>query len=141
MSLVNFQVQTACFDPKQLLLALSQVIPAQTITNAIETTSSWERRQRRLPTYAIVTLVIAMSFWSSDSIVDVFKNLIHGLSSLQIPLKIRWQVTSSSSITEARQRTGAAVMTRLFEMVAKPLATILTPDAFLGELRIMAMEQ
>jgi hypothetical protein len=82
-----------------------------------------------------------MSFWSSDSIVDVFKNLIHGLSSLQIPLKIRWQVTSSSSITEARQRTGAAVMTRLFEMVAKPLATILTPDAFLGELRIMAMEQ
>ena len=140
MSLVNFQVQTACFDPKQLLLALSQVIPAQTITNAIETTSSRERRQRRLPTYAIVTLVIAMSFWSSDSIVDVFKNLIHGLSSLQIPLGIRWQVPSSSSITEARQRTGAAVMTRLFKMVAKPLATILTPDAFLGELRIMAMD-
>ena len=140
MSLVNFQVQTACFDPKQLLLALSQVIPAQTITNAIETTSSWERRQRRLPTYAIVTLVIAMSFWSSDSIVDVFKNLIHGLSSLQIPLGIRWQVPCSSSITEARQRTGAAVMTRLFEMVAKPLATILTPGAFLGELRIMAMD-
>jgi len=31
-------------------------------------------------------------------------------------------------------------MTRLFEIVAKPLATILTPDAFLGELRIMAMD-
>jgi len=104
MSLVNFQVQTACFDPKQLLLALSQVIPAQTITNAIETTSSWERRQRRLPTYAIVTLVIAMSFWSSDSIVDVFKNLIHGLSSLQIPLGIRWQVPSSSSITPSSSK-------------------------------------
>jgi hypothetical protein len=104
MSLVNFQVQTACFDPKQLLLALSQVIPAQTITDAIAITSSRERRQRRLPTYAIVTLVIAMSFWSSDSIVDVFKNLIHGLSSLQIPLGIRWQVPCSSSITEARQR-------------------------------------
>jgi hypothetical protein len=104
MSLVNFQVETACFDPKQLLLALSQVIPAETISNAIETTCSWERRQRRLPTYVIVTLVIAMSFWSSDSIVDVFKNLIHGLSSLQIPLGIRWQVPSSSSITEAHEK-------------------------------------
>ncbi len=132
MSLVNFQVQTACFDPKQVLLALSKVIPAETISNAIETTCSWERRQRILPTYVIVTLVIAMSFWSSDSIVDVFKNLIHGLSSLKIPLRIRCQVPVSSSITEARQRTGAAVMTRLFELVAKPLATILTPDAFLG---------
>ncbi|KYC41675.1 hypothetical protein WA1_16670 [Scytonema hofmannii PCC 7110] len=31
-------------------------------------------------------------------------------------------------------------MTRLFEMVAKPLATILTPGAFLGGLRIMALD-
>lgn len=101
MSLVNFQVQTACVDPKQLLLALSQVIPAQTITNAIQNTFSCERRQRILPTYLIVTLVIAMSFWSSDSIVDVFKNLIHGLSSLQIPFLLRFQTPASLSITEA----------------------------------------
>ncbi|MHC5748419.1 MAG: IS4 family transposase [Nostoc sp.] len=140
MSLANFQVQPACVDPKQLLLALSQVIPAQTITNAIQNTFSSERRQRILPTYLIVTLVIAMSFWSSDSIVDVFKNLIHGLSSLQIPFLLRFQTPASSSITEARQRTGAAVMTRLFEMVAKPKATLLTPGAFLGGLRIMAMD-
>lgn len=31
-------------------------------------------------------------------------------------------------------------MTRLFELVAKPLATVLTPDAFLGGLRIMAID-
>lgn len=31
-------------------------------------------------------------------------------------------------------------MTRLFEMVAKPLATVLTPGAFLGGLRIMAVD-
>ncbi len=42
-----------------------------------------------------------MSFWSSDSIVDVFKNLIHGLSSLQIPSGLRLQTPSASSITEA----------------------------------------
>lgn len=31
-------------------------------------------------------------------------------------------------------------MTRLFEIVAKPLATLLTPGAFLGGLRIMAID-
>ncbi len=96
MSLVNFQVQTACVDPKQILKALSQVIPPQTITNAIETTCSSQRRLRILPTYVIVTLVIAMSFWSSDSIVDVFKNLIHGLSSLHIASGVRFQTPSGS---------------------------------------------
>lgn len=82
-----------------------------------------------------------MSFWSTESTVDVFKNLIQGFASLQIPLGIRLLTPTSSSITEARQRTGAAVMTRLFEMVAKPLATILTPGAFLSGLRIMALSR
>ncbi|WP_258169525.1 transposase domain-containing protein [Nostoc sp. 'Peltigera membranacea cyanobiont' N6] len=82
-----------------------------------------------------------MSFWSSDSVVSVFKNLIHGFASLRIPELIRFKTPTSSSITEARQRTGASVMTRLFEMVAKPLATPLTPGAFLGGLRIMAVDQ
>ncbi|MCC5613082.1 transposase domain-containing protein [Nostoc sp. CHAB 5834] len=100
MSLVNFQVQTACFDPKQLLLAVSQVIPSQTITRAIISTSSQEKRHRILNSHVIVALVVAMSFWSSDSIVDVFKNLIHGLSSLKIPFRIRYQVPVSSSISK-----------------------------------------
>ncbi|WP_373528115.1 transposase domain-containing protein [Nostoc sp.] len=119
---------------------MDEVIPSQTITNAIISTSSIEQRQRILPTHVVVVLVIAMSFWSSDSIVSVFKNLIHGFASLRIPELIRFKTPTSSSITEARQRTGASVMTRLFEMVAKPLATPLTPGAFLGGLRIMAVD-
>ncbi len=96
--------------------------------------------QRILPTHVVVALVIAMSFWSSDSIVDVFKNLTHGLSSLQIPEKIRLKAPTSSSISEARLISGPAVMTRLFETVAKPLASPQTPGAFLGGLRVMAMD-
>lgn len=139
MSVVNFEVQQAYVTPSQLLLALEQVIPSQTLTRAIVSTSSASQRQRILPTHVVVALVIAMSFWSSDSLVSVFKNLIHGLASLRIKDLIRFQTPTSSSITEARQRTGAFVMTRLFEMVAKPLATLLTPGAFLGGLRIMAL--
>lgn len=76
MSLVNFEVQQPCITPSQLLLAMDEVIPSQTITNAIISTSSVGQRQRLLPTHVVVVLVIAMSFWSSDSIVSVFKNLI-----------------------------------------------------------------
>ncbi|WP_353931353.1 IS4 family transposase (plasmid) [Okeanomitos corallinicola TIOX110] len=140
MSLINFEVITASVAKAQLLVALEQVIPAQTIHRAIINTSSQERRERILPTHVVVALVIAMSFWSTDSIVDVFKNLIQGLSSLQIPHRLRFTAPTSSSISEARQRIGPAVMTRLFEMVAKPLATIQTPGAFLGNLRLMAID-
>jgi hypothetical protein len=140
MALVNFEVIPPKLSPTELLTALEQVIPSQTITSAILQTSSEERRQRVLPTHVVIALVIAMSFWSYDSIVDVFKNLIQGLAGRLINLKVRLISPTSSSITEARQRTGSAVMTRLFEMVAKPMATILTPGAFLGGLRIMAID-
>ncbi len=140
MALINFDVQNYCIAPSQLLGALEQVIPVSEIDKAIENTSSEETRQRVLPTHVVVALVIAMSFWSRDSIVDVFKNLTHGLSSLLIPEKIRLAAPTSSSISEARQRTGCAVMTRLFETVAKPLASPQTPGAFLCGLRVMAMD-
>ena len=51
-----------------------------------------------------------------------------------------WQVPCKSSITEARQRIGAQVMCRLFHLVVSPLSTEKTPGAFLGGLRIMAMD-
>ncbi|BDA69464.1 transposase, IS4 family protein [Calothrix sp. PCC 7716] len=140
MPLINFDVQKYCIPPEQLLGALETVIPASEIDKAIQITSSEESRQRILPTHVVVALIIAMSFWSRDSIVDVFKNLTHGLSSVLIPEKIRFKAPTSSSISEARQRIGCAVMTRLFEVVAKPLATISTPGAFLGGLRVMAMD-
>jgi len=40
----------------------------------------------------------------------------------------------------ARQRVGPAVMTKLFELVARPLATQKTQGAFLGGLRLMAVD-
>ena len=43
MPMVNFQVEKACIDPKQIFLVLSQVIPAQSITNAIESTCISQR--------------------------------------------------------------------------------------------------
>ncbi|MCC5634092.1 hypothetical protein LC613_42570 [Nostoc sphaeroides CHAB 2801] len=53
MSLVNFEVQQPYITPSQLLLAMDKVIPSQTITNAIISTSTLEQRQRILPTHVV----------------------------------------------------------------------------------------
>jgi len=45
-----------------------------------------------------------------------------------------------ASISEARQRVGCQVMSQLFGRIARPLATPATPGAFLGGLRVMAVD-
>jgi hypothetical protein len=140
MSLINFSVTPPSLEPGDLLCCLETVIPQDKITQAIAQTQSQQQRKRSLPTHVVVALVMAMSFWSSDSIVDVFKNLLAGLSGSWIRQQVRLKTPTSSSISEARQRVGPAVMTRLFELIARPLATVQTKGAFLGGLRLMAID-
>ncbi len=70
----------------------------------------------------------------------VLKNLVDGLSEVWIRVGQYWRVPSKSSITEARQRVGCRVMSRLFHLVVHPCATVQTPGAFLGGLRLMALD-
>ena len=81
-----------------------------------------------------------MSLWSKTAIRGVLKNLVDGVSEAWIKVGSYWKVPCKSSITEARQRIGAQVMCRLFHLVMRPLATVKTPGAFLGGLRIMAID-
>jgi hypothetical protein len=55
-------------------------IPATAIEQAITKTKVEEKRHRTLPAQLVVSLVIAMSLWSKDSMRDVLKNLIDGLN-------------------------------------------------------------
>ncbi|MBD2254234.1 transposase domain-containing protein [Nostoc parmelioides FACHB-3921] len=71
---------------------------------------------------------------------DVLKNLVSGLSREWTRLGQYWKAPSSSSISEARQRLGCRVMSQLFEKIVRPLGTPQTPGAFLGGLRVMAVD-
>jgi hypothetical protein len=73
-------------------------------------------------------------------VVDVLKNLVQGLSQKSIPQGFRWKTPSKSSISEARQRVGCAVLTRLFEKLARPIAVKTTPSAFVKGLRWIAID-
>lgn len=140
MLLRDFTLVSPDIKPGELFEAIETAIPTDKITEAIDSTGSQEQRNRRLPTHVVVALVIAMHFWSHDSIVDVLKNLVSGLSEQWIRLAQRWRVPSKSSISEARQRVGPRVISQLFALIARPLGTAQTPGAFLGGLRVMSVD-
>lgn len=127
-------------EAAEVFSAIETAIPADAIAQAVGKTDSVEERQRKLPSHLVICLVVAMSLWSSNSMQTVLKNLVNGLSTQWIRRAQYWRVPSSSSISEARQRIGCQVMSQLFHQVVRPLATQQTPGAFLGELRVMAVD-
>ncbi|MEG5199591.1 transposase domain-containing protein, partial [Microcoleus sp. A6-C5] len=140
MALKEFTLITPVIEAASVFKALETAIPSETIKQAIGQTHSQQQRQRKLPSELVISLVIAMSLWSSVSMRTVLKNLVNGLSMKWIQLGEYWQVPSSSSISEARQRVGCRVMTQLFERVVHPMASPQTDGAFLGGLRVMAVD-
>lgn len=140
MQLKELSLASPKIAPEAILQALTQSIPRESIERAIASTQSARQRQRKLPTHLVVALLIAMSLWSKDSIEAVLENLVHGLSGQWVRLSQRWKQPSKSSISEARQRVGPQVMSRLFQLVARPLGTEQTPGCFLQGLRLMAVD-
>lgn len=134
-SLVSPEIQNA-----DLLKAIEIAIPATAIEQAIANTQSEEERKRSLPAQLVVSVVIAMSLWSKDSMRDVLKNLIDGLSEAWIKVGKYWRVPCKSAITQARQRLGARVMSQLFHRLIRPMATEETLGAFLNGLRVVVID-
>jgi len=140
MQLKEFSLISPQVESGTVLKALETAIPTEAIEQAIAQTHSNEERKRALPSHLVICLVIAMSLWSKASMRTVLKNLVDGLSEAWVKVGKYWRVPCKSSITEARQRIGTQVMSRLFHLVVHPLATEDTPGAFLGGLRIMAVD-
>ena len=140
MQLKEFSLISPVIESGTVLKALETAIPTEAISQAIAQTHSNEERKRALPSHLVVCLVIAMSLWSKVSMRTVLKNLVDGLSETWVRVGQYWRVPCKSSITEARQRIGCGVISRLFHLVAHPCATSQTPEAFLGGLRVMAVD-
>ena len=140
MQLKEFSFISPVLESAEVFKAIGTVIPPDVIAQTIGNTDSQEERKRKLPSQLVVCLVIAMSLWSSDSMTTVLKNLVNGLSRQWTKLGKYWRVPNSASITIARQRVGCRVMSQLFVRTVQPLATPGTPGAFLGGLRVMAVD-
>ncbi len=75
----------------EIFKAIEAAIPATLIEQAIAKTKVEEERHRSLPAHLLICLVIAMSLWSRDSMRDVLKNLIDGLSEAWVKVGKHWQ--------------------------------------------------
>jgi hypothetical protein len=93
-----------------------------------------------VPAELVVALVIALGFWSRDSVSAVLAQLVDGLRAREPARWLTWRPPAKSTLTEARQRLGVRPLRELFGRVARPIATPDTPGAFAFGLRLMAID-
>ena len=120
--------------------AIEIAIPSTEIEAAILKTKAKEKRHRELPSQLVVCLIVAMSFWSKDSMRDVLKNLLDGLNEVGLKTGKYWKTPCKAAITKARKRLGPVVMTQLFHQLVRPMATTVSVGAFLSGLRVVAID-
>lgn len=140
MHLKDFSLLCPVIQSADVLKAIETAIPATAIEQVIAKTKKAEERKRSLPAQLVVCLVIAMSLWSRDSMRDVLKNLIDGLTDAWIKVGKYWRVPCKSAITQARQRLGPRVMSELLYHLVCPMATTETIGAFLNGLRVVVID-
>src|SRR6059058_2217257 len=97
----------AAVGDRPLLEALEVALPDEAVAAAIEATGTREQRRRRLPTHLVVTLVVAMGLWASESMRHALAEVVAGWREVAATDPGPWSLPSTSAIVQARQRAGA----------------------------------
>lgn len=118
---------------------LTRTYPPELIDRVLADCGRLERRTRLLPARVMVYYAMALALFSEGSYEEVMRNLVEGLD-WSAGWRGGWQVPSRVAIAKARARLGAEPVRALYERVARPLARPKNESAFLGELRLMAID-
>lgn len=118
---------------------LTRLVHRDLIDEVLIDTGRTERRRRVLPARVVVYFVLAMTLFFDDAYEEVMRKLVEGLRFLR-SWDDDWQVPTSSALCQARARLGSEPLRELYERVARPLAGAGTPGAWLGDLRVMAID-
>ena len=73
MQLKEFSLINPIIEAADVFKAIETAIPSEMIEQAIGETNSQQQRQRKLSSDLVISLVIAMSLWSSMSMRTVLK--------------------------------------------------------------------
>src|SRR5580704_1021137 len=114
------------------LLLLEHVIPHGEVLQVLEDTGCLDARRCTLTFEVTCWLVLAMGILTDLPIRQVFKAARRLYPDEDTPHR--------SSLCRARQRLGVAPVRLLFERLARPLASVLTPGAFYKGLRLMGID-
>lgn len=117
---------------------ISEIIPLETMQEAITACQVQEQRRRKLPAVLTLLVCIAMNLFSDDSLKFVLLRLVRGTRLLTG--QGAQATANKSAISEARYRLGSAVLERLFRQVCRPIATPSTQGAFAYGRRLVALD-
>lgn len=120
------------------LEALQEVIPQETIHRLLTQHQAHALRERKLTMILVVWVVIAMHLYPRVPIGALLERLGHGL-------RLIWPgepeaLPVPSALTYRRYQLGARPIVALFHEICRPMATPATRGAFLGGLRLMAID-
>src|SRR5260221_5850631 len=118
---------------------LAASVPRDAVDDAVAAAGRQARRRDgKLPPHVMVYFAMAMALFADEDYEEVAARLAGTLASWKC-WDSSWSVPTSGGITQARQRLGYEPLQELFGKVAQPAADLLTPGAFLGGRRLMAI--
>ena len=117
---------------------LQEVIPPSLIEDLLETYQMWEQRERKTNMLTIVYWLIALHVYPSLSQRRVYGKMVSGLRTIRDD--VPEQIPARSALSYRRDQLGSELLQELFEKVAGPKATALTPGAFWKGMRLLAID-
>jgi Insertion element 4 transposase N-terminal/Transposase DDE domain len=118
---------------------LTRTFPPELVDRIVEESGKSGRRQRLLPPRVVVYFVLAMCLFSGQGYEEVARLLTEGLAWAR-RWSGSWQVPTTAAISRARVKLGPEPLKALFRQVAGPVATEVTPGAWYGRWRLMAVD-
>lgn len=117
---------------------ISERIPQAVVARILEETDRQSVRRRKLPAYLMTYYVIAAALMVSVSAREVLRQLVRDVRD-QYP-DGKSAIATRAAICKARLRLGIEPIRQLFEQVVRPIAKRTTQGAWLGRLRLVALD-
>lgn len=119
---------------------LAAAVPRDVVDTAVARQGRSARRAGgKLPPHVMVYFAMAMALFAEDDYEEVMVRLSETLAGWG-SWDQAWTTPTSGGITQARARLGSAPVAEVFDTVAVPVADPLTPGAWLGPWRLMAID-
>lgn len=117
---------------------IGRIFPRRKIRAALRKTGRQGQRDRDLPDYILFYYVLMMIFYPTAAYKEVMRCLLDGLQWLFGPHVAH--VTTTSAITQGRQRIGAEPFREIYNQVVKPIATQATKGAHFRKWQVHALD-
>ena len=117
---------------------IARTFPPDRVRQVLAETGRASERERDLPAHAMVYYAIALTLYAGAGTREVLRRLLEGLRWLWGAEAVR--VAGRSGISQARTRLGEAPLRRLYEQVARPIATPTSKGAWYRGWRLVSLD-